>query len=79
MTNDDDDDMMLMVEKMMMIKMIKMDVKMKNLLLSFLGAFFIDFVFFCVFWKNKKRNQFFSPALLYGKVTLRARKKKKNN
>ena len=33
---------------------------------------------FCV-WKNKKRNQFFSPALLYGKVTLRARKKKKNN
>tara|TARA_B100000519_G_scaffold74098_1_gene63700 strand:- start:1897 stop:2118 length:222 start_codon:yes stop_codon:yes gene_type:complete len=66
MTNDDDDMMMMMVEKMMMIKMIKMDVKMKNLLLSFLGAFFIDFVFFlCFLEKQEKKSIFFSRPFVW--------------
>ena len=78
MTNDDDD-MMMMVEKMMMIKMIKMDVKMKNLLLSFLGfLFYFPVSFFFVFGKTRKEINFFLPPFC-GKVTLRARKKKKNN
>ncbi len=55
MTNDDDD-MMMMVEKMMMIKMIKMDVKMKNLLLSFL-AFFVEM---CL--EKQEKNNFFLPG-----------------
>ena len=56
--------------------MMMMDVKMKNLLLSFLGAFFISFFF--VFGKTRKEINFFLPPFC-GKVTLRARKKKKNN
>ena len=62
MIENDDDDMM-------------MDVKMKNLLLSFLGAFFISFFF--VFGKTRKEINFFLPPFC-GKVTLRARKKKNN-
>ena len=56
--------------------MMMMDVKMKNLLLSFLEAFFISFFF--VFGKTRKEINFFLPPFC-GKVTLRARKKKKNN
>jgi len=55
--------MMMMVEKMMIENDDDDGCKNeKSPPLFSRGLFY--FVFFCV-WKNKKRNQFFSPALLW--------------